>query len=95
LKLVWPSGNPPFEANLPFDLNPVEEKIVRVRGESRLARRKTEGVGEAELFDRLLEELQATELVLSYRDVRGDYSYTRYSRAERRESVEFSKKLPP
>jgi hypothetical protein len=95
LKLVWPSDTQSFEAALPFHINPFDEKSVRIRGESELARHEAEDEGETELFERLLEELRVKELVLTYRDLRGDYFFTRYSRVEGREWVEFLKRLPP
>jgi hypothetical protein len=95
LKLVWPSGEPSFKANLPFDLDPYGEKTVRLGGECAWARHETEDEGEAELFDRLLDELRATELVLTYRDLHGDNFFTRYSRIGRHESVEYLKRFPP
>ena len=46
------------------------------------------------MFEHLLEELQATELYLTYRDEKGDYFHTSYQRSDGQESFEFKNKLP-
>lgn len=94
LGLVWRSGEPSFKAVLPYHLNPFEEKIVTIRGETSLARQKVDGTAEGEVFEHLLEELQATKLYLTYRDEKGDYFHTSYQRSDGQESVEFNNKLP-
>ena len=94
LGLVWRSGEPSFKAVLPYHLNPFEEKVVTVRGETSLTRLKVEGAKEGQLFEHLLEELQATKLYLTYRDEKGDYFHTGYQRSDGQESVEFNNKLP-
>ncbi len=93
LGLVW-SGEPSFKAVLPYHLNPFEEKIVTVRGETSVARQKIEGVDKGPLFERLLEELEATKLYVTYRDEKGDYFHTIYERENGQETTEFNKNLP-
>jgi hypothetical protein len=94
LGLVWISGEPSFKAVLPYHLNPFEEKVVTARGETVLGRQKVEGVEKGQLFERLLEELQATKLYLTYRDEKGDYFHTTYERENGQETTEFKKNLP-
>lgn len=94
LGLVWRSGEPSFKAVLPYHLNPFEEKVVTVRGETSLTRLKVDGTAEGQLFEHLLEELQATKLYLTYRDEKGGYFHTDYQRSDGQESVEFKNKLP-
>jgi hypothetical protein len=94
LGLVWTSGEPSFKAVLPYHLNPFEEKVVTARGETPLARQKVEGVEKGQLFENLLEELQATKLYLTYRDEKGAYFHTTYQRSHGQEETEFKKNLP-
>jgi len=94
LDLVWVSGEPSFKAVLPYHLNPFEEKVVTVRGETTLARQKADGIEKEQLFERLLEELRMTKLYLTYRDERGDYFHTSYQRSGGQETAVFLKNLP-
>ena len=91
LKLVWPTGEPSFQALLPYYLSLYEEKVVLVRGETRVAPQTFEEASPEELFELLIGR---PNFLLTYRDARGDQFHSRYSRSEGRESVEFLKELP-
>jgi hypothetical protein len=92
LKLIWPSARPSVKAVLPYHLNPFEEKVVLLRGETAVDRQSFEAAGPDEQIGLLL---QNPSLILTYRDVRGDYFHTRYARSGGQESVEYLKDLPP
>ena len=91
LKLVWPTGKPSFQAVFPYHLGLYEKKEVPARGETTVARQSFEEASPDELLELLLGD---QNLLLTYRDARGDHFHSRYSRSEGRESVEFLKNLP-
>jgi hypothetical protein len=91
LKLVWPSGRRPLQATLPYHLSAFEEKETFLRGETNVDRQSFE---DASPLDQIALLLPDPSLILTYRDIRGDYFHSRYSRSEGRESVEFLKNLP-
>ena len=94
LGLVWVSDEPSFKAVMPYHLNPFEEKVVTVRGETTMAPQHLDGVSDEQLFEHLLEELKATKLHLTYRDEKGDYFHTAYQRNNGEETTEFKTRLP-
>ena len=81
-----------MQAVLPYHLSAFEEKGTFLRGETNVDRQSLEEADPDEQFNLLLPE---PTLILTYRDVRGDYFHSRYSRSGGRELVEFFTKLPP
>jgi len=85
LKLVWPR-EPLFHAALPYYLGTFEEKVVPIRVQKTLPREP--------VFGSLPPELDEASFVLTYRDLRGGYFHTCYTRRGEQESSEFREKLP-
>jgi hypothetical protein len=94
LKFFWGTEEPLFHAALPYHLGTFEEKTVTIRVHKILTREQVGGRTGERLFELLPPELKEPSLVLTYRDVRGDYYHTRYRSRGGQESCEFLAKPP-
>jgi hypothetical protein len=94
LKFFWPTEEPLFHAALPYHLGTFEEKALTIRLQKTLTPEQVGGRTGERLFELLPPELKEPSLVLTYRDVQGDYYHTRYRSRGGQESCEFLAKPP-
>jgi hypothetical protein len=88
-------GKPPFSGSLPYHLGRYEDKTVPVKWEGNLeAAEAAADMGPEVLTNLLPAELRRPELVLAYRDERGNHFHTLYRCESGRETSEFRRELP-